>query len=87
MAGNDAQAKTEAAAIIDHLGFDRVDAGTLADSWRFEPETAAYGRIYFADPSAPDAQLGDMGPAPTPATEVKAALDTAVRVNVVERRF
>lgn len=87
IAGNDGQAKTEAAAIIDRLGFDTVDAGTLAESWRFEPETAAYGRIYFADPSAPDAQLADMGPGSTPASDAKAALDAAVRVNVAERRF
>ena len=87
IAGDDTQAKTEAAAVIDRLGFDAVDAGTLADSWRFEPETAAYGRIYFADPSATEAQLADMGPGPTPETDVKAALDAAVRVNVAERRF
>lgn len=87
IAGDDSQAKTEAAAVIDRLGFDTVDAGILADSWRFEPETAAYGRIYFADPSATEAQLADMGPGPTPDTDVKAALDAAVRVNVAERRF
>ena len=87
IAGNDAQAKVEAAAIIDRLGFDTVDAGTLAESWKFEPETPAYGRIYFEDPSAPDAQLMHAAPGPAPAPDVKAALDAAARVNVAERRF
>ena len=87
IAGDDPQAKTEAAGIIDRLGFDTVDAGTLADSWRFEPETAAYGRIYFADPSASEAELAKMGPGPTPETDIKAALDAAVRVDVAARRF
>ena len=30
-------------ALIDELGFDVVDAGPLADSWRIEPGTPGYG--------------------------------------------
>ena len=30
-------------ALIDELGFDVVDAGSLADSWRIEPGTPGYG--------------------------------------------
>ena len=33
------------AALIDRFGFDTVDTGTLAESWRFEPEAAAYTRL------------------------------------------
>ena len=87
IAGDDAAAKAEAATIIDRLGYDTVDAGTLAESWRFEPETPAYGRVYFEDPSVPDEQLMDADPGPTPAEQVKSALDAATRVNIAERRF
>lgn len=30
-------------ALIDELGFDTVDAGSLADSWRQQPDTPVYG--------------------------------------------
>ncbi|MFE6946598.1 NADPH-dependent F420 reductase [Streptomyces chartreusis] len=48
IAGNDAHARVFAAALIDDLGFDVVDAGLLAEGWRFEPETAAYVAPYTA---------------------------------------
>ncbi len=50
IAGDDPDAKATAADLISRLGFDTVDAGPLAESWRFEPETAAYAAAYFADP-------------------------------------
>jgi len=87
IAGDDAQAKVEAAEIIGRLGFDTVDAGTLADSWRSEPETPVYGRIYFSDPSLPEDQMADAAPAPTPASEIRQALDAATRVDIAARRF
>jgi hypothetical protein len=34
------------AALAGRLGFDTVDAGGLAESWRFEPDTAAYLTLY-----------------------------------------
>jgi len=43
IAGDDRDAKAQVAALIDDLGFDVVDLGTLADSWRIEPETPGYG--------------------------------------------
>ncbi|MFG2133508.1 NADPH-dependent F420 reductase [Streptomyces sp. NPDC048751] len=51
IAGDDPQAKASAADLISRLGFDTVDAGPLADSWRFEPETAAYAVPYYVDPA------------------------------------
>ena len=30
-------------ALLDSFGFDAVDAGTLADSWRFQRDMPAYG--------------------------------------------
>jgi predicted dinucleotide-binding enzyme len=43
VAGDDEAAKQRVAAFIDALGFDVVDLGTLADSWRIEPGTPGYG--------------------------------------------
>lgn len=42
IAGNDAEARTIVAALLDGLGFDVVDAGPLSESWRFERARAAY---------------------------------------------
>ena len=36
IASNDQEAKTVVSRFVDQLGFDAVDAGGLADSWRFE---------------------------------------------------
>lgn len=87
IASNDEQAKSHAAAIIERLGFDTLDAGTLDGSWKFEPESAGYTRIYLADPNTPDDQLLSSTPSPTSADQVKAALNSATRVNVAERAF
>ena len=87
VAGDDEQAKAEAADIISRLGFDTVDAGPLAESWRFEPETPVYGRIYFEDPNVPDEKVAESDPGPTPAADIQQALAAATRVNLAERRF
>jgi hypothetical protein len=42
VAGDDADAKRLVAALIDELGFDVVDAGGLAEGWRFQRDTPAY---------------------------------------------
>ena len=52
IAGDDPQAKAAAAELIGRLGFDTVDAGPLAESWRFEPETDPYTTPYSSDPGA-----------------------------------
>lgn len=46
IAGDDPAAKAEVTALLDTLGYDTVDIGPLADSWRIEPETPAYVRPY-----------------------------------------
>jgi predicted dinucleotide-binding enzyme len=43
IAGDDTAAKATVSALIDTLGFDAVDAGTLAESWRQQPGTPVYG--------------------------------------------
>jgi predicted dinucleotide-binding enzyme len=43
IAGNDAHAKTEVAALLDQFGFDTVDVGPLSESWRIQRDTPGYG--------------------------------------------
>ncbi|MEU3829493.1 NAD(P)-binding domain-containing protein [Streptomyces sp. SID161] len=43
VAGDDEAAKRTVRELIDELGFDTVDAGTIADSWRQQPGTPVYG--------------------------------------------
>ncbi|MGQ4365430.1 NADPH-dependent F420 reductase [Streptomyces sp. SAS_272] len=43
VAGDDDAAKATVRALIDELGFDTVDAGGIADSWRQQPDTPVYG--------------------------------------------
>jgi predicted dinucleotide-binding enzyme len=42
VAGDDASAKETAMALVRTTGFDALDAGTLAESWRQQPGTPAY---------------------------------------------
>lgn len=43
VAGDDAAAKQAVRDLIDELGFDTVDAGSLDESWRQQPGTPVYG--------------------------------------------
>jgi len=43
IAGNDAEAKRTVAELIDRFGFDVVDLGSLAESWRIQRDTPGYG--------------------------------------------
>ncbi|WUJ54678.1 NAD(P)-binding domain-containing protein [Kribbella sp. NBC_00382] len=49
VAGDDQQAKEKVFRLIDELGFDAVDTGTLADSWRQQPGSPVYGADADAD--------------------------------------
>ena len=49
IAGDDADAKETAAAFIEALGYDVYDAGSLADSWRFQRDQPAYVGAYAED--------------------------------------
>jgi predicted dinucleotide-binding enzyme len=50
LSGDDPDAKKEVADLLDVLGFDAVDLGTLADSWRSEPNTPLYAIPYVGRP-------------------------------------
>jgi predicted dinucleotide-binding enzyme len=49
VASDDAEAKVLVTALVEDLGFDSVDAGALADSWRQQPGTPVYGTDGDAD--------------------------------------
>jgi predicted dinucleotide-binding enzyme len=49
IAGDDDAAKARVAELIDGIGFDVVDLGTLAESWRIQPGTPGYGAEDDAD--------------------------------------
>jgi len=71
IAGDDPAAKAAVTAFLDSIGYDAVDAGPLADSWRQEPGTPVYASPYgpFSD---------EMG-APAAAATIRADLLGALR--------
>ena len=71
IAGDDPAAKAAATAYLDSIGYDAVDAGPLADSWRQEPGTPAYG--------APYGSFSDEAGTPASAAQIHAALVGAHR--------
>jgi predicted dinucleotide-binding enzyme len=56
IAGDDAAAKTTVTAFLDSIGYDTVDAGGLAESWRFERDMPAYGMPYASKTASANAQ-------------------------------
>ena len=71
IAGDDEKAKAVVAEFLDSIGYDAVDAGSLAESWRQEPGSPAYGAPYgdFADPAG----------TPASTEKIRAALAAARR--------
>lgn len=70
--GDDAAARATAEAFLDAIGYDVVDGGALAESWRSENGRPVYVMPYAAD--------GDVTtPAPASATTVRDLLASAVR--------
>jgi len=75
IAGDDREAKQAVSELFDEIGYDTVDLGPLSEGWRTQPDTAAYGDMYAANP-----QAWDQGARPVPATVV------AERASVAQRR-
>jgi predicted dinucleotide-binding enzyme len=50
LSGDDPAAKEVVADLLDVLGFDTVDLGSLAESWRSEPNTPLYAFPYIGQP-------------------------------------
>ncbi|MGJ5893556.1 oxidoreductase [Streptomyces sp. V2] len=85
VAGDDPGAKKEAADLLDALGWDAVDVGTLAESWRVEPESPVYVKPYVGEAPeglSPAEWFGWAQEAPgvtVPADRVRHLADSAVR--------
>jgi predicted dinucleotide-binding enzyme len=48
VAGDDARAKQLVMRLIDEIGFDAVDAGSIDESWRQQPGSPVYAKDYDA---------------------------------------
>ncbi|MEU1629512.1 NAD(P)-binding domain-containing protein [Streptomyces sp. NPDC020096] len=77
IAGDDPDAKAAAAELLDKLGFDTVDAGPLAEGWRFQNDTPAHAVPYEKNPQS-GIPFDDPG-APADATQLRNALAAARR--------
>ncbi|MGV9308736.1 NADPH-dependent F420 reductase [Nonomuraea sp. NPDC003727] len=92
IAGDDAEAKEEAARLLDVLGYDAVDIGTLAASWRSEPNTPVYIQPYLGEVPAMNVEdflrwtLQTPGVV-VPASQVGNLAETAVRQAAGEARL
>ncbi len=51
IAGDDADAKEVVRVALDEIGYDTFDLGALAEGWRTQRDTAAYGSMYALDES------------------------------------
>jgi predicted dinucleotide-binding enzyme len=74
ISGDDA-ANESVTALLDRLGYDTVDAGTAAESWRVQEGSPAYVLPYLSDPRLPWPR--DPGK-PADAKEIHTALDQAL---------
>ncbi len=72
IAGDDASAKATVTDFLDRLGYDTVDAGPLAEGWRFQRDTAAYAGVYSGPGGFQDVQRAT-------ADDIRARLALAVR--------
>ena len=93
IAGDDPAAKAQVVQLLDALGYDVVDIGTLADSWRSQPGTPVYVQPYLAARPATDMSQEDAyrwfletPGVPVPADRVRELTDTAVRVAASDAR-
>lgn len=78
IAGDDAGAKQAVTAFLDSIGYDTVDAGPLAEGWRYQRDTAAYGGPYFDPSKGEDFSSPDSARQATAET-LRTALGEAVR--------
>ncbi|MGY2117626.1 NADPH-dependent F420 reductase [Nocardia gipuzkoensis] len=92
IAADDADAKDEVARLLDLLGHDTVDIGTLATSWRSEPDAPVYIQPYLGEIPVMnvDAFLRWTFRTPgiaVPATRIAELADNAVRRSAGEARL
>jgi hypothetical protein len=74
IAGDDEAAKRTVTEFLDSIGYDAYDAGPLAEGWRYQPGTPAYGQPYVA------AGTEFPGPGqPAPVAALKEQIEAATR--------
>jgi 8-hydroxy-5-deazaflavin:NADPH oxidoreductase len=71
IAGDSAAAKAAVTTFLDSIGYGAVDGGALADGWRWQPGTPAYGPPYGT--------FDDEKGTPASASVIRAALAEASR--------
>jgi len=64
VAGDDPQAKSLVCGLVNDTGFDAVDGGTLAESWRQQPSTPAYCCDWNAEQMREALHAASLGEAP-----------------------
>jgi len=85
IAGDDAEAKQQVTELLDRLGFDCVDIGDLAESWRSEPNTPVYTTPYSggfprgASRAEIDNLMSTVSGVTVPAATVRELVASAVR--------
>ena len=92
IAGDDAGAKQAVTEFFDKIGFDAIDAGSLADSWRIEPSTPIYFWAYAPkvdlQATGPDAEAEYTQPGkPVSRDEAQRLIDTAERPSPIGGTF
>jgi 8-hydroxy-5-deazaflavin:NADPH oxidoreductase len=85
--GDSEDAKALVSDVVTGLGFDPVDAGTLAESWKTEPESGAYTLVYAADPDSFFSNFSADTGAPVPAPRLRDLVNSSTRAAVAEREF
>ncbi|MEV0201212.1 NAD(P)-binding domain-containing protein [Nonomuraea sp. NPDC050691] len=75
IAGDDAVAKDAVTTFLDAIGYDAVDAGPLAESWRLKPGTPVYGTPYAGD----NPNFWESPGVPADSATIRTALDAAKR--------
>ncbi|MEI2679815.1 MAG: hypothetical protein V9G29_19265 [Burkholderiaceae bacterium] len=69
--------------LVDELGFDPLDAGSLAESWRQQPGTPAYG----ADLDAPQRQQALAAAEQSRVPEYRKQADDSIRAYFAGQRI
>jgi predicted dinucleotide-binding enzyme len=69
IAGDDATANQAVVAFLDAIGYDTVDVGPLAESWRLQPGQPVYGPPYGS--------VDEPGGTPASADTIRAAVAAA----------
>ncbi|MDO7874245.1 NAD(P)-binding domain-containing protein [Hymenobacter sp. ASUV-10] len=84
VAGDDAAAKQAVMKLVDELGFDAVDDGSLHESWRQQPGTPSYGADMPADKLRE--HLASLGTARTPEQQAQFAANHAAQERAIMKQ-